>query len=167
MKFEWDNNKYTLFKCTGLPQKCCIFFPYENNIGVLTRAGLERQHCLGQFSVIHVIEAWKLKVELQALKVWSEKKIWEKMTVESHLNPYHIIQKHFQTFLLDSRLTTVRWKALKITWIVTLLCPSLFFLNVLSFLFVLLDKQRCIILDPGVLTNQLNIPFLRVSYQHV
>lgn len=148
--------------------KVLYFFHYENKIGVLTRAGLEWQHCLGQFSVIHVIEAWKLKeLELQALKVWSEKKIWKKMTVESHLNPYHIIQKRFQTFLLDSRLTTVCWKALKITWIVTLLCPSLFFLNVLSFLFVLLDKQRCIVLDPGVLTNQLNIPFLRVSYQHV
>lgn len=149
--------------------KLLYFFPYENKIGVLTRGGLERQDCLGWFSVICVIEAWKLNEERRALKLWSKKvdlkKRWQLNPTWIHIISFrNLIQT---TSLLDSRLTKVHWKALKITWVVTLFCPSDFFFKCA---FILIcsygGKPSCLVLDLGVLMNQLNTPFLKVAYQH-
>lgn len=119
----------------GFTTKLLYFFPYENKIGVLTRGGLERQDCLGWFSVIRVIEAWKLNVERQALKLWSKKidlrKRWQLNPTWIHIISFrNLIQT---TSLLDSRLTKVHWKALKITWVVALFCPSHFFFFLMCF----------------------------------
>ena len=103
----------------------CVF-PHENKIGVLTLEGSEWQYCLGQFSVIHITEDWKKNNLRQIGVLWNyevknrSEKSWQlDPTWICIISLRNIIQT---TFLPDSRLTKVYCKALKITWIVILLC---------------------------------------------
>lgn len=128
----------TLFKCVVFTTKLLHFFPYENKIGVLTLGGPEWQHCLGQFNVNmwlrtetprQICLLWNCEVKNRSETRWQLDLTW--IYIISFRN---IIQT---TFLLDSRLTKVYWKALKITWTITLLAPHTSFFKKCSYILIL------------------------------
>lgn len=115
IKSEW-NNEYSLIKWVVFTSKLLHFFPYEIKIGVWKLGGPVQHDSYnrGLKNLRQLQMFWNCEAKNRSETRWQVD-----LTGLSVISFGHIIQT---TFLLDSRLTNVYWKALKITWIVTLLC---------------------------------------------